>query len=195
MNTLKYTIIITTIFFALPTHASEIYNLLGAASITVPTNLNWKEYESEENKLSFTHQTNSPPYYTSFLELKISTVASDTNRVEHIMDQSGKRLSRFSVGEANNELLISLNYKREEFLEMDCISNHWETVYPRQKKEGGHTTYRIVKMIECPIPESSNKVVSLSFAYSGIESKIPLNMQKDASDFFKSLKLHAASKK
>jgi len=195
VNTLKYIIIITAIFFALPTHASEIYNLLDAASITAPTNPNWKLHESEENKLIFTHQTSLPPYYTSFLELRISTVTSEINRIEQIMDHSGKRLSRFSIGEANRELLISFNYKREEFLEMDCISNHWETVYPRQKKEGTHTTYRIVKMIECPIPEPSNKVVSLSFAYSGTESKIPLNMQQDASVFFKSLKLHAASKK
>lgn len=188
----KYIPLSLSLLFPLVTQAAETYTIQDKVSISAPTKLNWKRDKSdEENQITLAHQTDSPPYYTSFLELKISTIDSKINAIEHLLDQAGKKLSRFSIREADVELLESFTYKREHFLEMDCISNTWTTVYPRQKIARSMPTYRTFNMLECPIPNTS-QILSLSFMYSGKEHNIPPAMQKDAKDFFNSLTLHAA---
>ncbi|CAM3765956.1 hypothetical protein [Ectopseudomonas alcaliphila] len=193
MITLKYIVAGLVLSLAAPAYASDVYRLTNGISIHAPTNIAWKKLEQTESELSLTRQTDKPPYYTSFLTFKISTVDSSINRIENIIDDAGKRLSRFSLNESNRERLISLSYKRENFLNMDCISSKWETLYPRENED--NTIYRMVQMIECPDPKSSNNIVSLSFAHSGKESSIPTEMQEDAEKFFKSLTFSSVPKK
>ncbi|WP_339414532.1 hypothetical protein [Pseudomonas sp. EA_35y_Pfl2_R5] len=171
----------------LPANASQSFDISNSASVTAPNVLGWDLYEVKENSVQFSNQLPEPPFYASFLTARVITIDPAKDRVEHILENAGKRLSRFSYNEAKNELLISYNYKRIIHLGTDCISIEWITKHPRKERNNIPPTFMNQRMIECPVPNTASQIVSLSFSSFGKETSIPAFRREVAEKFFNSL--------
>jgi hypothetical protein len=188
MKYLKIILLSLAAISVLSAHANQSFDISSSASVTAPNVLGWDLYEVKENSVQFSNQLPEPPFYASFLTAHVTTIDPTKDRVEHILETAGKRLSRFSYNEAKSELLISYNYKRISHLDTDCISIEWITKYPRKERNNAPPTFMNQRIIECPVPNTVSQIVSLSFSSFGKETSIPAFRREVAENFFNSLK-------
>ncbi|MGY8818964.1 MAG: hypothetical protein ACKVLM_06120 [Pseudomonadales bacterium] len=189
MRNLKNLLLILSAVPVLSAHANPSFDISSTVSVIGPSISGWDLYEKKENSVQFASQLQEPPFYASFLTARVTTIDPTKDRIEYILENAGKRLSRFSYNEEESELLISYNYKRVNHLKIDCISIEWITKYPRKERNNATPTFMNQTMIECPVPDTDTQIVSLSFSSSGKESSISPATREVSEAFFNSLKI------